>query len=57
MKTTLDKLLQRPAELNSTGNSVQPVLVLSPTASEQLSFTLYLLIFKCTFSLFTEKQH
>lgn len=57
MKTTLDKLLPWPAKLDSTGNSVQPVLVLCPTASEHLSCTHYLLIFKCTFSLFTEKQH
>lgn len=57
MKTTLDKLLQRPAKLDSTGNSVEPVLVPCPTASEHLSCTLYLLIFKCTFFTFTEKQY
>lgn len=56
MKTTLDKLLQWPAKLDSIGNSVQSVLVLCPTASEHLSCTLYLLIFKCTFLIFTKKK-
>ena len=42
MKTTLDKLLQWPAKLDSIGNSVEPVLVPCPTASEHLSCTLYL---------------
>lgn len=57
MKTTLDKLFQWPAKLDSMGNSIQPVLVLCLTASECLYCTLYLLIFKCTFLIFTEKQH